>query len=166
MRRIRLAKHVATTHATQLEDESVRRHVEQIQCYNLAVQQALALSAQLITANEVLYETTDRLLTESHQRQDELAAARAIQLENETEVQLLHHSPIELTTAEAKTCLKVTSICTNLATATTTISDHTANWAQATKLELKAVREARQLCTDSAKVQVWLIKHTALRTWL
>lgn len=57
MRRIRLGKHTATTHATHPKDEAIRQHLKQVRRYNLAVLEALAQHAHLITANDDLCKT-------------------------------------------------------------------------------------------------------------
>lgn len=71
MQCIPLGKHAALTHSTHLVDKSIRPHVEKVRHYNLAIVQALAQPANFITTNENLCETTPRLLTESHLREEE-----------------------------------------------------------------------------------------------
>lgn len=75
-----------------------------------------------------------------------------MQLENKTQLQLLRHRATEVAAARAKVCLELNTIRTDLDKSTAKIKDLVANLAHATERELKVVREARQLRTDTQSV--------------
>lgn len=154
MGRIQLGKHAVPTHSTHPEDKPIRRHVEQVWLYKLAVLQALTHPANLKMANEDLWETTEPLLTESHQHQVELATARASQLENETQLHIHCHRATQLATAKAAARLEVTSIRIDLEIATAQISVLKADLVQPTERKTKAMREAKQLRADTTILKV------------